>query len=145
MSESCTVISTMEMWITRNEKYIEKIFINQFLWVLTRKCFRDPLNRKDYLKMSSEEFSLKWTDFESNISGAFRELREEKDFFDITLVCDNDQIQAHKVLHFTKTYTSPTRTLINHMFTWRFSLPNLAHMFWLNMCEMKTHKMVLHA
>jgi len=48
--------------------------------------------------MSSEEFNLKWTDFESNISVAFRELREEKDFFDITLVCDNDQIQAHKVI-----------------------------------------------
>ena len=48
--------------------------------------------------MSSEELSLKWTDFETNISVAFRELREEKDFFDITFVCDNDQIQAHKVL-----------------------------------------------
>ena len=31
---------------------------------------------------SSEKFCLRWNDFESNISGAFRELREDKDFFD---------------------------------------------------------------
>jgi len=48
--------------------------------------------------MANEKFCLRWTDFESNISVAFRELREEKDFFDVTLVCNEDQIQAHKVI-----------------------------------------------
>jgi len=48
--------------------------------------------------MGSEKFCLRWNDFESNISGAFRELRDDKDFFDVTLVCDNEQIQAHKVI-----------------------------------------------
>jgi len=48
--------------------------------------------------MSSEKFCLKWNDFESNISGAFRELRDEKDFFDVTLACDDNQIKAHKVI-----------------------------------------------
>jgi len=47
---------------------------------------------------SSEKFCLRWNDFESNISVAFRELREEKDFFDVTLACDDNQIQAHKVI-----------------------------------------------
>jgi len=47
---------------------------------------------------SSEKFRLQWNDFESNISVAFRELREEKDFFDVTLACDDSQIQAHKVI-----------------------------------------------
>ena len=32
---------------------------------------------------SAEKFCLRWNDFESNISVAFRELREEKDFFEI--------------------------------------------------------------
>ena len=45
-----------------------------------------------------EKFCLQWNDFESNISKAFRHLREDKDFFDVTLVCDDDQIQAHKVI-----------------------------------------------
>jgi len=47
---------------------------------------------------TSEKFCLRWNDFESNISVAFRELREEKDFFDVTLACDDSQIQAHKVI-----------------------------------------------
>jgi len=47
---------------------------------------------------SAEKFCLRWNDFESNISIAFRELREDKDFFDVTLACDDEQIQAHKVI-----------------------------------------------
>eukprot|EP00092_Neocalanus_flemingeri_P012017 GFUD01012954.1.p1 GENE.GFUD01012954.1~~GFUD01012954.1.p1 ORF type:complete len:406 (-),score=106.77 GFUD01012954.1:124-1341(-) len=46
----------------------------------------------------SEKFCLRWNDFESNISDAFKELREEKDFFDVTLACDDSQIEAHKVI-----------------------------------------------
>ena len=48
--------------------------------------------------MSSEKFCLRWNDFEQNISGAFKELRDDKDFFDITLACEDEQIQAHKVI-----------------------------------------------
>jgi len=48
--------------------------------------------------MGSEKFCLSWNDFESNISLSFRELREEKDFFDVTLSCGDEQIQAHKLI-----------------------------------------------
>ena len=48
--------------------------------------------------MNKEKFCLRWNDFENNISGAFRELRDDKDFFDVTLACDDEQIQAHKVI-----------------------------------------------
>jgi len=48
--------------------------------------------------MGSEKFCLRWNDFEANISSAFRELRDDKDFFDVTLACDDEQIQAHKVI-----------------------------------------------
>jgi len=47
---------------------------------------------------SSEKFCLRWNDFESNISLAFREIRDEKDFFDCTLSCGSRQIQAHKLI-----------------------------------------------
>ena len=48
---------------------------------------------------SSEKFCLRWNDFESNVSTAFRDLREEKDFFDVTLACDDSsQVAAHKVI-----------------------------------------------
>ena len=47
----------------------------------------------------SEKFCLRWNDFENNISVAFKDLREEKDFFDVSLACDSDeQISAHKVI-----------------------------------------------
>jgi len=46
----------------------------------------------------SEKFCLRWNDFENNIGIAFRELRDDKDFFDVTLACDDEQIQAHKVI-----------------------------------------------
>jgi len=48
--------------------------------------------------MSSEKFCLRWNDFEANISGAFRELRDDKDFFDVTIACEDEQMQAHKVI-----------------------------------------------
>lgn len=47
---------------------------------------------------AAEKFCLRWNDFESNISVAFRELREEKDFFDVTLACEDSQVSAHKVI-----------------------------------------------
>merc|ERR1712096_201236 len=50
------------------------------------------------LIMGTEKFCLRWNDFESNISSTFRELRDDKDFFDVTLACDDEQIQAHKVI-----------------------------------------------
>jgi len=48
--------------------------------------------------MGSEKFCLRWNDFESNISSSFSELRDDKDFFDVTLACDDEQIQAHKLI-----------------------------------------------
>ena len=47
---------------------------------------------------SVEKFCLRWNDFETNVSQAFRELREEKDFFDVTLACEDSQVSAHKVI-----------------------------------------------
>jgi len=32
------------------------------------------------------------------VSTAFRDIREEKDFFDVTLACDDSQVEAHKVI-----------------------------------------------
>jgi len=50
---------------------------------------------------SSENFCLRWNDFEANVSGAFRDLRAESDFFDVTLGCSDSNgrsLQAHKVI-----------------------------------------------
>ena len=51
------------------------------------------------IKETMEKFSLKWNDFQATVSNSFRILKEEKDFFDVTLVAeDQKQIQSHKVV-----------------------------------------------
>ena len=47
----------------------------------------------------AEKFSLKWNDFQPNIAKSFTKLRHEKDFYDVTLVSDDQrQVFAHKVV-----------------------------------------------
>ena len=48
--------------------------------------------------MGSEKLCLSWDDYESNFSVAFRDLRQEKEFFDVTLACKDGQLEAHKVI-----------------------------------------------
>ena len=46
-----------------------------------------------------DKFCLKWNCFQSNISKTFSNLRREEDFFDVTLVSDDQQhIAAHKLV-----------------------------------------------
>ena len=48
---------------------------------------------------TTDEFSLEWKDFKNNASTTFLQLRESRDFSDVTLACeDGDQIEAHKVV-----------------------------------------------
>jgi len=49
----------------------------------------------------TDNFCLRWNDFADNVSGAFKELRAESDFFDVTLACSDSgskTLQAHKVI-----------------------------------------------
>ena len=49
--------------------------------------------------MKMEKFSLKWDEFQSTVSNSFKLLKQEKDFFDVTLVSDDQkQIQSHKIV-----------------------------------------------
>ena len=63
-----------------------------------KKTFQTSLPISSIIMGADEKFCLRWNDFESNISLAFREIREEKDFFDCTLSCGSRQIQAHKLI-----------------------------------------------
>ena len=47
----------------------------------------------------AEKFNLQWDDFKTTVSKSFSILRQEKDFFDVTLVSDDErQIPAHKLV-----------------------------------------------
>ena len=44
----------------------------------------------------TDNLCLRWNDFETNISSAFRDIRDDKDLFDVTLSCGllQDGVQA---------------------------------------------------
>ena len=48
---------------------------------------------------TSQKVCLNWKKFQQNISNAFRDLRSDDDFADVTLACeDGKQLSAHKVI-----------------------------------------------
>ena len=48
--------------------------------------------------MTNERFFLKWNDFQSLVQVSFEELRNDIDFTDVTLACEDQSIKAHKVV-----------------------------------------------
>ena len=47
----------------------------------------------------SEKLCLQWNDFQENIKTAFANLREDNDFADVTLACeDGQQVKAHRMV-----------------------------------------------
>ena len=48
---------------------------------------------------ADEKLRLQWNDFKENVSSAFGDLRQDNDFTDVTLVCeDGQQVEAHKLV-----------------------------------------------
>ena len=45
-----------------------------------------------------DKFLLSWNDFEKNIGEALRELRGENNLYDVTIACEDEEIQAHKLI-----------------------------------------------
>ena len=46
----------------------------------------------------SEDIRLHWDTFELTIRSAFKDLRHDQDFPNVTLVCGSEQLKAHKVI-----------------------------------------------
>ena len=45
---------------------------------------------------TTEKFCLKWNDFQENLTTAFGSLRDDTDFTDVTLACeDGRQVEVH--------------------------------------------------
>lgn len=47
---------------------------------------------------TSQQYSLRWSNYTRHITYAFDNLRSQDDFVDVTLCCDGRKIKAHKVL-----------------------------------------------
>lgn len=47
---------------------------------------------------TAEQFSLRWNNFQSNMTSGFHALWEGEDLVDVTLAADGRFLQAHKVV-----------------------------------------------
>ena len=51
------------------------------------------------MEKMAEQLFLQWDEFKDNVNSAFGNLREDTDFSDVTLACeDGQQVSAHKVI-----------------------------------------------
>ena len=48
--------------------------------------------------MTDEKLCLKWNDFQDLVQVSFAELRNDTDFTDVTLACEDQNIKVHKVI-----------------------------------------------
>jgi len=48
--------------------------------------------------MTDENYLLKWNDFDKNLSEGLRSLKTENTFCDVTLACEEVQLEAHRVV-----------------------------------------------
>ena len=72
-----------------------------FIQLLNRKTSQSGSNNqwKNFIVMSpTDSFSLQWNGFGSHLSEALKDIREDKDLFDVTLACEDKQIEAHKLI-----------------------------------------------
>ncbi|XP_055383019.1 broad-complex core protein isoforms 1/2/3/4/5 isoform X3 [Condylostylus longicornis] len=48
--------------------------------------------------VDTQHFCLRWNNYQSSITSAFENLRDDEDFVDVTLACDGRSIKAHRVV-----------------------------------------------
>lgn len=46
----------------------------------------------------TQHFCLRWNNYQSSITSAFENLRDDEDFVDVTLACDGRSLKAHRVV-----------------------------------------------
>ncbi|KAI9581699.1 hypothetical protein GQX74_010016 [Glossina fuscipes] len=46
----------------------------------------------------TQHFCLRWNNYQSSITSAFENLRDDEDFVDVTLACEGRSIKAHRVV-----------------------------------------------
>ena len=66
--------------------------------------------------MTSDQFCLKWNNYQSNIVVALGNLKLDEDFVDVTLACEGRTIKAHRVV------LSACSSYFKHIF--KVSFPN---------------------
>lgn len=48
--------------------------------------------------VDTQHFCLRWNNYQSSITSAFENLRDDEDFVDVTLACEGKSLKAHRVV-----------------------------------------------
>lgn len=80
---------------------------NCFLFSLTSRFFQQNLHyvngcctptNNTHKMVDTQHFCLRWNNYQSSITSAFENLRDDEDFVDVTLACDGRSLKAHRVV-----------------------------------------------
>ena len=74
-------------------------------------------------RSSHQYFSLRWNNYQSNMTSVFHELLETQSFVDVTLACEYNSLKAHKVWYKKKVYYN----IIEKLFTFRWCFQHVLH------------------
>jgi len=79
--------------------------------------------------VDTQHFCLRWNNYQSSITSAFENLRDDEDFVDVTLACDGKSLKAHRVV------LSACSPYFRELLKVRFSLPPSSSFLSLSLSE----------
>ena len=77
------------------------LLVNFILSVISSDFFLYFISSNHFfveIMSNSDTFCLKWNEFEKNVSSTLKDFKDDEDFFDVTLACEEEQVQAHKLV-----------------------------------------------
>ena len=85
-------------FLFRTSGYISHSQAGSTRWHEIPEAQNKKKDRKRALNMS-QQICVQWNDFKGNVKNVFGRLRDDKEFADVTLACeDGQQMEAHKVI-----------------------------------------------
>ncbi|XP_061716695.1 broad-complex core protein isoform X1 [Cydia pomonella] len=72
-----------------------------FFYLYTNAIYPSRSHTHDSLTATmadTQHFCLRWNNYQSSITSAFENLRDDEDFVDVTLACDGKSLKAHRVV-----------------------------------------------
>lgn len=80
------------------KKFLQLKFNNSINFCSIIRYRSEPSSVKMAAKAAHQYFSLRWNNYQSNMTSVFHQLLEDESFVDVTLACEENSLKAHKVI-----------------------------------------------
>ena len=78
---------TLKIW-SRQKTYFSHKVNWDIIWY-SKVYFSDKMDENDYQKLS-------WADYKKNVVDMIKNLKDDPEFYDCTIICNDKKIQAHR-------------------------------------------------